>query len=124
MQQLVLPELMMPSSMDLGVLVREIDGQTAGYLNYRRYLDAWTVNDVFVVPGHRGRGLASSLLEELLSRAEQPVVLRVAGSASPGTLSDEELDAWYRRHGFTEHPSWGHADALVCTNPAQRQEPA
>jgi ribosomal-protein-alanine N-acetyltransferase len=59
-------ELAKPSSICLGAF--DDDGQRprlAGYLIVSRYVDAWHVMNVAVDPDHRGRGIASMLLERL-----------------------------------------------------------
>jgi ribosomal-protein-alanine N-acetyltransferase len=59
-------ELAKPSSICLGAF--EDDGRRprlAGYLIVSRYVDAWHVMNVAVDPDHRGRGIASMLLERL-----------------------------------------------------------
>jgi ribosomal-protein-alanine N-acetyltransferase len=59
-------ELAKPSSICLGAF--EDDGRRpklAGYLIVSRYVDAWHVMNVAVDPDHRGRGIATMLLERL-----------------------------------------------------------
>ena len=59
-------ELAQPSSICLGAF--EADGEEGalvGYLIVSRYVDAWHVMNVAVDPDHRGRGVATVLLERL-----------------------------------------------------------
>ncbi|MFN2627764.1 MAG: ribosomal protein S18-alanine N-acetyltransferase [Gaiellaceae bacterium] len=59
-------ELAKPTSICLGAL--DLDGEEGtlvGYLIVSRYVDAWHVMNVAVHPDHRGRGIASNLLERL-----------------------------------------------------------
>jgi ribosomal-protein-alanine N-acetyltransferase len=59
-------ELAKPSSICLGAF--ELDGEQgrlAGYLIVSRYVDAWHVMNVATEPEHRGRGVATMLLERL-----------------------------------------------------------
>ena len=59
-------ELAKPSSICLGAFEAEgEDGALVGYLIVSRYVDAWHVMNVAVDPEHRGRGVATMLLERL-----------------------------------------------------------
>jgi ribosomal-protein-alanine N-acetyltransferase len=59
-------ELAKPSSICLGAFNADgEEGTLAGYLIVSRYVDAWHVMNVAVDPGHRGRGIATMLLERL-----------------------------------------------------------
>jgi [ribosomal protein S18]-alanine N-acetyltransferase len=61
-------ELAKPSSICLGAF--DVDGEEgtlAGYLVVSRYVDAWHVMNVAVDPDHRGRGIATMLLERLFA---------------------------------------------------------
>ena len=59
-------ELAKPSSICLGAFEADSeDGALVGYLIVSRYVDAWHVMNVAVAPDHRGRGVATMLLERL-----------------------------------------------------------
>ena len=59
-------ELAKPSSICLGAFEAEgEEGALVGYLIVSRYVDAWHVMNVAVDPEHRGRGVATMLLERL-----------------------------------------------------------
>jgi ribosomal-protein-alanine N-acetyltransferase len=59
-------ELAKPSSICLGAFAAdEEEGRLLGYLVVSRYVDAWHVMNVAVDPHHRGRGIATMLLERL-----------------------------------------------------------
>ncbi len=59
-------ELAKPSSICLGAFEADgEDGALVGYLIVSRYVDAWHVMNVAVDPDHRGRGVATVLLERL-----------------------------------------------------------
>ncbi len=59
-------ELAKPSSICLGAFGAEgEDGELCGYLIVSRYVDAWHVMNVAVDPDHRGRGIATMLIERL-----------------------------------------------------------
>ena len=56
-------ELQKPSSLALGAY-RE-SGELVGYAIVSRYVDAWHVMNIAVMPGYRRRGIAQTLLERL-----------------------------------------------------------
>ena len=59
-------ELAKPSSICMGAFEADVeDGALVGYLIVSRYVDAWHVMNVAVDPDHRGRGVATMLLERL-----------------------------------------------------------
>jgi ribosomal-protein-alanine N-acetyltransferase len=59
-------ELAKPSSICLGAFEAEGEnGELCGYLIVSRYVDAWHVMNVAVDPDHRGRGIATMLIERL-----------------------------------------------------------
>ena len=59
-------ELAKTSSICLGAFEAEgEDGKLCGYLIVSRYVDAWHVMNIAVDPDHRGRGIATMLLERL-----------------------------------------------------------
>jgi ribosomal-protein-alanine N-acetyltransferase len=59
-------ELAKPSSICLGAFAADDEeGALCGYLIVSRYVDAWHVMNVAVSPDHRGRGIATMLLERL-----------------------------------------------------------
>ena len=79
-------ELAKPSSICLGAF--EADAEEArlcGYLIVSRYVDAWHVMNVAVDPDHRGRGIATMLLERLFELT--------AGDARRGYYTDNREDA-------------------------------
>lgn len=84
------------------VLVAEVDGAVAGYVTYgpfrERHGYRHTVeHSVYVVPAHRGRGIASDLMRALVERArQQGVHVVMAGICSENTGSI----ALHERLGF------------------------
>jgi [ribosomal protein S18]-alanine N-acetyltransferase len=57
-------ELAKPSSVSLGAFEAET-GELVGYLVISRYVDAWHVMNVAVVPERRRQGIASALFDRL-----------------------------------------------------------
>jgi ribosomal-protein-alanine N-acetyltransferase len=57
-------ELAKPSSVSLGAVEAET-GELVGYLVISRYVDAWHVMNVAVVPERRRQGIASALFDRL-----------------------------------------------------------
>jgi [ribosomal protein S18]-alanine N-acetyltransferase len=57
-------ELRKPGSLALGAFLE--DDSIVGYAFVSRYVDAWHVMNVAVIPAYRRRGIATALLERLL----------------------------------------------------------
>jgi ribosomal-protein-alanine N-acetyltransferase len=89
-------ELAKPSSICLGAFDIETD-ELAGYLVISRYVDAWHVMNVAVAPGHRRRGIATTLLDRLFEltagRGRRGYTLEVR-------VSNTDAIALYERLGF------------------------
>jgi ribosomal-protein-alanine N-acetyltransferase len=88
-------ELTKASSICLGAF--DAEDTLVGYVIVSRYVDAWHVMNVAVHPEHRGRGVASALLEELFERtaadARRGYTLEVR-------VSNEEAIRLYEKLGF------------------------
>ena len=89
-------ELSKPSSICLGAFDAE-SGRLVGYLIISRYVDAWHVMNVAVAPEHRGRGIATALMERLFEIT--------AGDGQRGytlevRVSNESAIRLYERLGF------------------------
>ena len=92
-------ELAKPTSICLGAFgADEEDGSLVGYLIVSRYVDAWHVMNIAVDPPHRGRGVATMLLERLfeltIDDARRGYTLEVR-------VSNATAIALYERLGFT-----------------------
>jgi [ribosomal protein S18]-alanine N-acetyltransferase len=90
-------ELAKPSSICLGAFDADAAGRLVGYLIISRYVDAWHVMNVAVVPDYRRHGIASRLLDELFRLTE--------GDARRGytlevRVSNAAAIALYERMGF------------------------
>jgi [ribosomal protein S18]-alanine N-acetyltransferase len=91
-------ELAKPSSICLGAF--DADGETGtlcGYLIVSRYVDAWHVMNVAVDPGHRGRGIATMLLERLFELTADDAR---RGYTLEVRVSNATAIALYERLGF------------------------
>ena len=92
-------ELSKPTSICLGAF--EADGEEGalvGYLIVSRYVDAWHVMNLAVDPDHRGRGVATMLLERLF---EVTVDDARRGYTLEVRVSNATAVALYERLGFT-----------------------
>ena len=92
-------ELAKPTSICLGAFeADEEDGSLVGYLIVSRYVDAWHVMNIAVDPPHRGRGVATMLLERLF---ELTVDDARRGYTLEVRVSNATAIALYERLGFT-----------------------
>jgi [ribosomal protein S18]-alanine N-acetyltransferase len=91
-------ELAKPSSICLGAFDADgEDGTLAGYLIVSRYVDAWHVMNVAVDPPHRGRGIATMLLERLFELTADD---ERRGYTLEVRVSNATAIALYERLGF------------------------
>jgi [ribosomal protein S18]-alanine N-acetyltransferase len=87
-------ELAKPTSICLGAFEGE---ELVGYVINSRYVDAWHVMNVAVDPEHRGRGIATALLERLfvLTREDER-----RGYTLEVRVSNEDAIRLYEKLGF------------------------
>ena len=91
-------ELAKPSSLCLGAFdVQDEGGKLCGYLIVSRYVDAWHVMNVAVHPDHRGRGIATMLLERLFALTADD---ERRGYTLEVRVSNETAIRLYERLGF------------------------
>ena len=91
-------ELAKPSSICLGAFEAEgEDGELCGYLIVSRYVDAWHVMNIAVDPDHRGRGIATTLLERLFELTADDAR---RGYTLEVRVSNATAIALYERLGF------------------------
>ena len=91
-------ELAKPSSICLGAFEAEgEEGALVGYLVVSRYVDAWHVMNVAVDPEHRGRGIATMLLERLFEVTSEDAR---RGYTLEVRVSNATAIALYERLGF------------------------
>ena len=100
-------ELAKPSSICLGAFDPGGDeGKLCGYLIVSRYVDAWHVMNVAVDPGHRGRGIATMLLERLFEltvddeRRGYTLEVRVSNATAISLYERLGFDARGLRRGY------------------------
>jgi [ribosomal protein S18]-alanine N-acetyltransferase len=100
-------ELAKPSSICLGAF--DLDGEEgtlSGYLIVSRYVDAWHVMNVATDPPHRGRGIATMLLERLFeltaddARRGYTLEVRVSNATAIGLYERLGFQARGIRRGY------------------------
>jgi len=91
-------ELAKASSICLGAFdVDGEDGKLCGYLIVSRYVDAWHIMNVATDPDHRGRGIATMLLERLFELTADDVR---RGFTLEVRVSNATAIGLYERLGF------------------------
>src|SRR5216684_567050 len=87
-------------------LVCEVDGHPVGYALLISFWsnelggEVCNIDELFVAPEYRGRGLATSLLEELADKEQSVWPIRPAALALEVTSQNERARALYERLGF------------------------
>ena len=89
-------EIGKPTSLCLGAFDAETD-RLVGYLIVSRYVDAWHVMNVAVDPDHRGRGVATMLLERLFDLTADDVR---RGYTLEVRVSNDDAIRLYEKLGF------------------------
>ena len=89
-------EISKPSSICLGAFDAETH-ELLGYLIISRYVDAWHVMNVAVDPDHRGRGIATMLLERLFELTAEDAR---RGYTLEVRVSNDEAIKLYEKMGF------------------------
>jgi ribosomal-protein-alanine N-acetyltransferase len=87
-------ELAKPTSICLGAFEGE---DLVGYVINSRYVDAWHVMNVAVEPEHRGRGIATALLERLFAMTRDD---ERRGYTLEVRVSNEDAIRLYQKLGF------------------------
>ena len=100
-------ELSKPTSICLGAFEAEGEnGRLVGYLIVSRYVDAWHVMNIAVDPPHRGRGIATMLLERLFeltaddARRGYTLEVRVSNTTAIGVYERLGFEARGLRRGY------------------------
>lgn len=91
--------------MNRGYILSDDDGNllrcTASLLNIKPAMSILT--GIEVECKLRGRGYGTELLKQVLTDADKEgvvITLSVSSDDSPKALSNDQLQAWYERHGF------------------------
>jgi GNAT superfamily N-acetyltransferase len=88
--------------------VDEASGATARLCSNRR--DGWIIEMIDVPVEHRSKGVGRELLRRITADADAGgVTLYLVISPDRGGLTEDQLAAWYRRHGFVERSDIGYA---------------
>jgi [ribosomal protein S18]-alanine N-acetyltransferase len=100
-------ELAKPSSICLGAFAADDEeGPLCGYLIVSRYVDAWHVMNIAVSPDHRGRGIATMLLERLFdltaddARRGYTLEVRVSNATAIGLYERLGFESRGIRRGY------------------------
>jgi [ribosomal protein S18]-alanine N-acetyltransferase len=114
-------ELSKPSSLCLAAFDAD-DGQLLGYLILARYDTVWHLMNIAVDPSRRRRGIARSLLEQMIERGgpEEQYTLEVRTSNAPaivlyerfGFLAAGRRPRYYRDTGEDAVIMWRTADTV------------
>jgi ribosomal-protein-alanine N-acetyltransferase len=126
---LVIEEAQFPEPWTKGMLLDEITNtetrrytvavegeRVVGYLGVMFVLDELHVNTIGTLPGHEGRGIASSLLDEALLDAKSRAIVRATLEVATSNTRAQQL---YFRYGFKpvgvrkNYYERTHEDALV-----------
>lgn len=89
---------------DAEFLILECKGEPVGRLYVSREKQDWLVIDIGLMPVHRGKGIGSALLLQLLAVAEQQGARSVALHVELRNVRAHEL---YRRLGFRDESQEG-----------------
>jgi ribosomal protein S18 acetylase RimI-like enzyme len=87
-------------------VVCEVDGRAAGYALIISFWsnelggDVCNIDELFVAPEYRGRGLATALFEQLSDRGQSLWPVRPAALALEVTPQNERARTLYERMGF------------------------
>lgn len=93
------------------LLLAKVDGRLAGWLSLTRHRDPlvrhWgTVQRVQTHPDHRGRGIATALMDRIRTIARDEMAMAQLHLTARG---GEGLEAFYGRLGWTEVGRWPNA---------------
>lgn len=70
--------------------------------------DIWIFNRIYVSEENRAKGYGSEVLTKLTAYLDRKNIDLYAYIYSSGSLSEKQLDAWYRRYGFTDAAEKGY----------------
>lgn len=82
--------------------------------------DIWIFNRLYVSEQNRAKGYGSEVLTKLTAYLDRKNIDLYAYIYSSGSLSEKQLDAWYRRYGFTDAAEKGYPLARYAGGRAVR----
>jgi len=86
-------------------ITKRIKGETVAELTLTKlWSNEWEIEYLKVEPSHRGKGLASELLERAKAHAIKNQLLLIGYLEPIGSLDREQMKSWLVRHGFKH--SW------------------
>jgi GNAT superfamily N-acetyltransferase len=88
-------------------------GELAGWIRVFPEGNAWMLEDVYVLPDHRKRGIAAALIDEA-RRGREPLWL----------ICDDEMIPFYERLGFAVAPKEAFPEPLATLYVAKKEWPA
>ena len=103
------------------------DGQHVAIADVQDIGDGVWIHSISVHPGYRGRGYGSSILASVIARHGADIIAlscRAFVTDFPGvgdavSLSNEDLTAWYERHGFRPDPDDTGGEHRMIRRPAE-----
>ena len=84
-------------------LAKKINGQLAGELTLKKvWRNEWEIQYLSIEPQHRGKKIATDLLEMAKSYAIKNGLMLVAfvDPKRDGGMTSEQIKEWLKRHGF------------------------
>lgn len=70
--------------------------------------DTWVFQKISVAEEHRAKGYGSEVLKKLVGYLDRNQIDLYAYIHSSGSLSEQQLAAWYKRHGFVDSDERGY----------------
>jgi len=96
-------------------LVAVADGDVVGFLTFGSIWSRhWHIEDLYVQPAYRRRGIASAMMKRLVLEAKKNGIRYIVTETSP---EDKAAHKYNRRNGFKKaghiRKLWGNTDAVV-----------
>jgi GNAT superfamily N-acetyltransferase len=81
----------------------EVDGEPVGFVLAKPTEDCLTLEHLYIVPKHQGKGIGSAVLASIFADADSRAV-----AIKVGALRDSDSNRFYQRHGFLkiEETEW------------------
>jgi ribosomal protein S18 acetylase RimI-like enzyme len=89
------------------IIAKKINGETAAELTLTKLVgNEWEIQFLKVEPAHRGKGIATELLEKAKAHAvkKQLILIAFVDPSRDGGLTHEQIKSWLVKHGFKH--SW------------------